>query len=162
MKSTAKQEHNLNLKRNSYIPKMCVDPCPVGSTTEASPFKIIASFAAANMVLLGLDRANIVILHDERYSERQISDKPKFSKTAIHQAVARFKTFGSFQDLSRNGRPKVTNRRNDQMIKNVVAGPLTGGEVGIPAQPAKDCKGNPGSFRFSVFRGGTFLPQTGN
>ena len=37
-----------------------------------------------------------------------------------------------------------------------------GGEVGIPAQPAKDCKGNPGSFRFSVFRGGTFLPQTGN
>jgi len=36
------------------------------------------------------------------------------------------------------------------------------GEVGIPAQPAEDCKGNPGSFRFSVFRGGTFLPQTGN
>jgi len=35
MKSTAKQEHNLNLKRNSYIPKMCVDPCPVGSTTVA-------------------------------------------------------------------------------------------------------------------------------
>jgi len=35
MKSTAKQEHNLNLKRNSYIPKMCVDPCPVGSTTSA-------------------------------------------------------------------------------------------------------------------------------
>ena len=33
-------------------------------------------------------------------------------------------------------------------------GPLTGGEVGIPAWPAKDCKGNPGSFRFSVFRGG--------
>jgi len=32
MKSTAKQEHN-NFKRNSYIPKMCVDPCPVGSTT---------------------------------------------------------------------------------------------------------------------------------
>jgi len=37
-----------------------------------------------------------------------------------------------------------------------------GGGVGIPAQPAKDCKGNPGSSRFSVFRGGTFLPQTGN
>jgi len=36
MKSTAKQEDNLNLKRNSYIPKMCVDPCPVGSTTETS------------------------------------------------------------------------------------------------------------------------------
>jgi len=34
MKSTAKQELNLNLKRNSYIPKTCVDPCPVGSTTQ--------------------------------------------------------------------------------------------------------------------------------
>ena len=34
MKSTAKQEHNLNLKRNSYIPKISVDPCPVGSTTS--------------------------------------------------------------------------------------------------------------------------------
>ena len=37
-----------------------------------------------------------------------------------------------------------------------------GAEVEIPAQPAKDCKGNPGSFRFSVFTWGTFLPQTGN
>jgi len=36
MKSTAKQEHNLNFNRNSYIPKMCVDPCPVGSTTVAN------------------------------------------------------------------------------------------------------------------------------
>ena len=36
------------------------------------------------------------------------------------------------------------------------AGPMTGGEVGIPAQPAKDCKGNPGSFRFPVFRGALF------
>jgi len=33
MKSTAKQEHNLNFNRNSYIPKTCVDPCPVESTT---------------------------------------------------------------------------------------------------------------------------------
>jgi len=33
MKSTAKQEHNLSFKRNSYIPKMSVDPFPVGSTT---------------------------------------------------------------------------------------------------------------------------------
>jgi len=37
MKSTAKQEHNLNFKRNSYIPKMSVDPCSVGSTTLTAP-----------------------------------------------------------------------------------------------------------------------------
>jgi len=28
MKSTAKQENKFNFKRNSYIPKMCVDPSP--------------------------------------------------------------------------------------------------------------------------------------
>ena len=33
MKSTAKQENKFNFKRSIYIPKMCVDPCPVGSTT---------------------------------------------------------------------------------------------------------------------------------
>jgi len=38
MKSRAKQENNVNFKRNSYIPKMCVDPCPVGSTTPAMLF----------------------------------------------------------------------------------------------------------------------------
>ena len=42
MKSTAKQEHNLNLKRNSYIPKMSVDPFPVGSITEAAEMSEIA------------------------------------------------------------------------------------------------------------------------
>jgi len=43
MKSTAKQEHNLNFKRNSYIPKMYVDPCPVGSTTQAFGFQFSRS-----------------------------------------------------------------------------------------------------------------------
>ena len=57
----------------------------------------------------------------------------------------------------------VVHFRDESLIAVSRSGPLTGGgEVGIPAQPAKDCKGNPGSSRFSVFRGGTFLPQTGN
>jgi len=67
-----------------------------------------------------VDRSKILILYEEGYTERQISDKLKFSKTAIHQAVARFKRFGSFQDLSRTGRPKVASQRNDHMIKKMV------------------------------------------
>jgi len=43
MKSTAKQENKFNFKRNIYIPKMCVDPCPVGSTTSASWLKLKSS-----------------------------------------------------------------------------------------------------------------------
>jgi len=37
--------------------------------------------------LSGVDRSKIIILHEEWYSERQISDKLKFSKTAIHQTI---------------------------------------------------------------------------
>jgi len=51
-------------------------------------FKIIASFSAENMGkkggLSGVDRQKIITLHEEGYSKRQISEKLKFSKTAIH------------------------------------------------------------------------------
>jgi len=93
-------------------------------------FKIIPSFAAENIdkkvVLSGVDRSKSIILHEKGYSERQISEKLKFSKTAIHQAVTRFKTFGSFQDLSRAGGPMVTNPRDDHRIKKMgVRSPTT-------------------------------------
>ena len=38
------------------------------------------------------------------YSERKIAEKLKLSKTAIHQAIVRFRKFESFQDLNRAGR----------------------------------------------------------
>jgi len=44
---------------------------------------------------------------------KAIIQKIKYSKTAIHQTVTRFKMFGSFQDLSRAGRLKVTSQRDD-------------------------------------------------
>jgi len=40
-----------------------------------------------------------------------------FRKTAMRQSVARFKMLGSFQNLGRTGRPKVTSQRDDHMIK---------------------------------------------
>ena len=51
-----------------------------------------------------------------------------------------------FQCVSVSGVKRSGDARDDSLI--VCPGPLTGGEVGIPAQPAKDCKGNPGSFLF--------------
>ena len=51
------------------------------------------------------ERAKIVTLNEEGYSERQISKKLKFSKTAIHSAIVKFQNFGSFQDLHSSGRP---------------------------------------------------------
>jgi len=73
-----------------------------------------------------VERSKIVTLHEEGYSEKQISEKLKFSKTAIHQPVVKFKTYASFQDLSGGGRPKVTSQRDDHMTKKmVVCSPTT-------------------------------------
>ena len=58
MKSTAKQEHNLNCKRNSYIPKMSVDPSPVGSTTVAlmySKLELVTVYAVVAWAQLGAE-----------------------------------------------------------------------------------------------------------
>jgi len=93
-------------------------------------FKIIPSFAAENIDkkegLSDVVRSKSIVLHEKGYSERQISEKLKFSKTAIYQAVTRFKTLGGVQDLSRAGRPKVTSPRDDHMIKKMgVRSPTT-------------------------------------
>jgi len=71
--------------------------------------------------LSGVDRSKI-ILHEWGHSGRQISENLNWSsvKTAVHQAVTRYKTFGSFQDLSRAGKPRVTSQRDDHMIKKMV------------------------------------------
>ena len=64
-------------------------------------------------------RAKIVTLNKEGYSEQQISKKLKFSKTAIHQVIAKFQNFGSFQDLHRSRRSRVTSQKNDHLIKRM-------------------------------------------
>ena len=70
------------------------------------------------------ERAKSVALNEEGYSERQISNKLKFSKTAIYQAMVKFRNFGSFQYLHRSGRPKLTSQRDDHLIKWMVVRPV--------------------------------------
>ena len=43
------------------------------------------------------ETAKSIVLNEEEYSERQISKKLKFSKIAIHQAIVKFRNFGSFR-----------------------------------------------------------------
>ena len=63
--------------------------------------------------LSGFERSNIVILHKEGYSERKLSEKLKFSNTAIHQKIVIFRKFGSFYDYNRIGRTIVTSSRDE-------------------------------------------------
>ena len=49
-------------------------------------------------ILTEVQRARIVLLNQESYSERQISKAEKCSKTAVHNALAKFKNSGSYSE----------------------------------------------------------------
>jgi len=66
-------------------------------------------------------RAQIVILREEGCTERAISERLAVSKTAVHQAVVKFKNCGPYSDCKRSGRPRKTTRRHDILIKRCVA-----------------------------------------
>ena len=66
-----------------------------------------------------MQRARIVLLNQEGYSERQISKAEKCSKTAVHNALAKFKNSGSYSDNKRSGRPRKTTARDDRLIRRV-------------------------------------------
>jgi transposase len=64
-------------------------------------------------------RAQIVILCKEGQSERQISEKLSVSKTAVHQAIMKFKKSGLYCDQKRSGRPRKTTMRDDHLIRRI-------------------------------------------
>jgi len=65
-------------------------------------------------------RAQIMNLRQEGYTERAISERLAVSKTAVHQAVVKLKNCGSYSDCKRSGRPWKTTRRDDILIKRCV------------------------------------------
>ena len=69
--------------------------------------------------LTEVQRARIVLLNQEGYSERQISKAEKCSKTAVRNALAKFKNSGSYSDNKRSGRPRKTTARDDRLIRCV-------------------------------------------
>lgn len=65
-------------------------------------------------------RAQIVTLHGEGYTERDISAKLRYSKTAVHNAIVKFNTDGTFRDSKRSGRPRKTTLRDDHAMRRIV------------------------------------------
>ena len=63
------------------------------------------------------ERSKIVTLNEEGYFRKT---KFKKTKTAIHQAIAKFRNFVSFQDLHRCENPRITSQRGDHLIKWMV------------------------------------------
>ena len=69
--------------------------------------------------LAEVQRARIVLLNQKGHSERQISKAKKCSKTAVHNALAKFKNSGSYSDNKRPGRPRKITASDDHLIRRV-------------------------------------------
>ena len=64
-------------------------------------------------------RAQINLLSEEGYSEHQISIRIGVSKTAVHQAIAKFQKYDIYTDRKKSERPLKTSSRDDHIIKKV-------------------------------------------
>ena len=67
-----------------------------------------------------VQRDQIIALHGQNLSERQISAQMGCSKTAVHQAIAKYQQDGSYTDKKRTGRPRVTTAREDNLMRRIV------------------------------------------
>ena len=70
--------------------------------------------------ILAEKQAQINLLSEEEYSERQISIRLGVSKTTVHQAVAKFQKYRIYTDRKRRGRPLKTSCRDDHITTSVI------------------------------------------
>ena len=72
-----------------------------------------------NLSLTKVQRSRTVVLHQEGYSERQISLAEHCSKTAVHNALTKLKNSGCSSDRKRSGRPRNTTDKDDRLIRHI-------------------------------------------
>ena len=58
--------------------------------------------------LSDVQRARIVTVHEEGYSERKIAMKMACSKTVVHTKINNFELYGNYSDKKKSGRPRKT------------------------------------------------------
>ena len=68
-----------------------------------------------------LERAQIVALHKNGLSQRQLSKQLNISKSYIQRAITKFKNEGICGNRKKNGRPRKTTFRDDTCMKRAAA-----------------------------------------
>lgn len=66
-----------------------------------------------------VERAQVVVLHQEGFSERAISKKLKRGKTAVHNAVVKLANSGTYSDRQRSGLPRKTRSRDEHATRRI-------------------------------------------
>ena len=76
-----------------------------------------------------------------KLSERQIDKKVKVSKSAVHNAIEKFKNERTFTDRKRTGRPKIFSNRDKRLMRKVVTcSPMISGEKIRSQLQKRGCK----------------------
>ena len=70
--------------------------------------------------LTDVRRAQIVTLHRERYTERDIAAKLRCPKTSVHNVINKFNVDGTFHDRERSGRSGKTTPREDRLMRHIL------------------------------------------
>lgn len=64
-------------------------------------------------------RAQIVLLKEEGYTEREIAARFSISKTAVHVTIVRYRKTGNYSSLPRSGRKRKTTSQTDRLIHRI-------------------------------------------
>ena len=78
-------------------------------------------------------RAQIVILHEERFSQRNICKKLSYSRVAFYEAIARFQNFRFYHDKKRNEIAKKKSPFDNNLIRRIAVWSPTNYCEKIPA-----------------------------
>ena len=65
--------------------------------------------------------AQIVSLSTMNLLERKISRQVKISKIAVHNAIKKFQNERTLKDSERSGRPRISSRRDERVIRKVLS-----------------------------------------
>ena len=69
----------------------------------------------------GEKRAQIISLSAMKLSQPKIYRQMKVTKTAVHNAIKKFQNEGTFNDSKRSGGPRISDSRDDRVIRKVVS-----------------------------------------
>ena len=76
-----------------------------------------------------------------KLSECQIGKKLKVSKTAVHNAIEKFKNEGTFADMKRTGCPKIFSNLDKRLMRKIVTcSPMTFAEEIQSQLQERGCK----------------------
>ena len=71
-------------------------------------------------LLLAVERAQIVALHIETLSERQIPKRLQCSKSSIHRVIEKFKKHEIYGDMKKTGSSHKTSQRDGRAIRQAL------------------------------------------